>query len=71
MRKLDISKLESLSTANEFLDKKYGAKGTDSRDKFDSESSDWYNEQVSGSYRISMPKALHASLQESHKNRSR
>lgn len=64
MRKLDMTKLAKLTTANEMLDKKYGAEGTESRAKFDAESQAWYDEQLSGSYRITMPKALHQSLVE-------
>lgn len=64
MRKLDMTKLAKLSTANEMLDKKYGAEGTESRAIFDAESRTWYEQQLFGSYRITMPKALHKSLVE-------
>lgn len=63
-RKLDMTKLAQLPTANEMLDKKYGAEGTESRATFDAESKAWYEEQLSGSYRITMPKNLHQSLVE-------
>lgn len=62
MRKLDVNKLATLTTANDMLDKKYGAQGTESRTAFDVESQAWYEGQVLGSYRISMPKNLHESL---------
>jgi len=62
MMKLDMTKLASLPTANEMLDKKYGVEGTASRAEFDAESQAWYENQISGSYRITMPKALHESL---------
>ena len=64
MRKLDMTKLAKLTTANEMLDSKYGAEGTESRARFNAESQAWYDEQLSGSYRITMPKALHQSLVE-------
>ena len=59
MRKLNMEKLAALSTANEILDEKYGAPGTESRAQFDAESQAWYESQISGSYHISMPKHLH------------
>lgn len=62
MKKLDMTKLATLPTANEMLDKKYGEVGTECRAQFDAESQAWYEGQVSGTYRITMPKALHASL---------
>lgn len=62
MRKININKLATLSTANEMLDKKYGVEGTESRAQFDKESQLWYEQQLSGTYRITMPKALHKSL---------
>jgi len=62
MRQLNMAKLAALPTANEMLDKKYGAEGTESRAQFDAESKAWYESQISGSYRITMPKALHESL---------
>ena len=62
MRNLDMTKLATLPTANEMLDKTDGAEGTKSRAKFDAESQSWYDNQISGSYRITMPKALHQSL---------
>ena len=64
MRKLDMTKLAKLTTANEMLDSKYGAEGTESRARFNAESQAWYDEQLSGSYRITMSKALHQSLVE-------
>lgn len=69
MRKLDATKLAMLSTANEMLDKKYGTEGTESRTQFDADSKEWYEGQVSGSYRITMPVALHRTLVELTKNR--
>ena len=42
MRKLNMSKLATLPTANDMLDKKYGAEGTESRAHFDAESKAWY-----------------------------
>ena len=62
MRKLNMSKLATLPTANDMLDKKYGEKGTKSRAQFDAESKAWYDSQILGSYRITMPKPLHDSL---------
>ena len=62
MKKLDMNKLAALPTANDMLDKKYGAEGTESRAQFDAESKAWYDSQVFGSYRITMPKSLHESL---------
>lgn len=62
MRKFNMAKLATLPTANEMLDKKYGADGTESRAHFDAESKAWYDSQISGSYRITMPKSLHESL---------
>lgn len=62
MRKLDMNKLAALPTANDMLDKKYGVEGTESRARFNAESQAWYDSQVSGSYRITMPKSLHESL---------
>ena len=40
MRKFNMAKLATLPTANEMLDKKYGAEGTESRAHFDAESKD-------------------------------
>lgn len=37
MRRLDMSKLAALSTANDMLNKKYGAEGMESRAQFDAE----------------------------------
>lgn len=62
MRKLNMTKLATLPTANEMLDSKYGAEGTESRAAFDAESKAWYEDQLYGSYRISMSKSLHKSL---------
>lgn len=62
MRKLNMEKLADLPTANDMLDEKYGVEGTESRAKFDEESKAWYDSQISGTYRITMPKALHESL---------
>lgn len=62
MRQLNMTKLAALPTANEMLDKKYGKEGTKSRTQFDAKSKIWYESQISGSYRITMPKALHESL---------
>ena len=42
MRQLDMTKLAALPTANDMLDKKYGAEGTESRAHFDAESKAWY-----------------------------
>ena len=42
MRKLSMSKLATLPTANDMLDKKYGAEGTESRAHFDAQSKAWY-----------------------------
>lgn len=64
MRKLDMKKLAMLPTANDMLDKKYGAEGTESRAAFDAESKAWYEDQLYGSYRITMSKSLHKSLLE-------
>ena len=41
-----MTKLATLPTANEMLDKKYGAEGTKSRAKFDAESQSWYDNQI-------------------------
>lgn len=46
MRKLDMTKLAALPTANEMLDKKYGAEGTESRARFDAKSRAWYDRQI-------------------------
>lgn len=46
MRQLDMTKLAALPTANEMLDKKYGAEGTESRAHFDAESKAWYDRQI-------------------------
>lgn len=69
MRKLDMNKLAALPTANDMLDQKYGQEGTESRSKFDAESKEWYEGQLSGSYRITMPKSLHESLSKIVKQR--
>ena len=42
MRQLDMTKLAALPTANNMLNKKYGAEGTESRARFDAESKAWY-----------------------------
>lgn len=42
MTEFDINKLEGLHTASELLDKKYGRKGTESRDEFDGKARAWY-----------------------------
>ena len=62
MRKLDMTKLAQMETANDLLDKKYGKEGTASRAEFDAASQAWYDSQISASYHITMPKALHDSL---------
>ena len=46
MRQLDMTKLAALPTANDMLDKKYGAEGTESRARFDAESKAWYDSQI-------------------------
>ena len=42
MTKLDKLKLGRLSSVNDKLDSKYGAKGTPEREEFDSKSISWY-----------------------------
>lgn len=42
MTEFDINKLEGLHTASEVLDKKYGRKGTESREEFDGKARAWY-----------------------------
>ena len=42
MTEFDINKLEGLHTASELLDKKYGRKGTESREEFDGKARAWY-----------------------------
>lgn len=42
MRQLDPQKLNQLPTFNEYLDSKYGKRGTFEREKFDEESFAWY-----------------------------
>ena len=42
MTEFDINKLEGLHTASELLDKKYGRKGTESREEFDGKARVWY-----------------------------
>lgn len=69
MRKLDMTKLALLPTANDMLDKKYGAEGSESRARFDAESQAWYESQLSGTYRIQMPKSLHKYLTEMTKQK--
>lgn len=64
MKKLDMTKLAKLPTANDMLDKKYGTEGTEGRALFDAQSKIWYEDQTSGSYRITMSKALHQALAE-------
>jgi hypothetical protein len=46
MRQLDMTKLATLPTANEMLNKKYGVEGTESRARFDAESKAWYDSQI-------------------------
>lgn len=46
MRQLDTTKLAALPTANNMLNKKYGAEGTESRARFDAESKAWYDRQI-------------------------
>ena len=62
MRQLDMTKLATLTTANELLDKKYGKEGSASRAQFDKESQEWYENQTTSSYHITMPKMLHSTL---------
>ena len=50
MRQLDMTKLATLPTANEMLDKKYGAEGTESRARFDAESKAWYDSWIFKSF---------------------
>lgn len=42
MRKFDIEKLNRLHTAGEHLDNKYGAEGSQSRQRFKDEAMAWY-----------------------------
>ena len=42
MRKFDIEKLNRLHTAGELLDNKYGAEGSQSRQRFKDEAMAWY-----------------------------
>lgn len=42
MKKIDLKKINSLPTASESLDKKYGVKGTVSRDMFEAKAKSWY-----------------------------
>lgn len=42
MRQLDPKKLEKLSTANSYLDEKYGSLGTMSREQFNEDSLAWF-----------------------------
>lgn len=46
MRQLNRTKLATLPTANDMLDKKYGKEGTESREQFDAESEMWYKSQI-------------------------
>ena len=47
MRKdIDLKKLESLPTANEMLDEKYGKLGTVTRDAFEAKAKAWYYAEV-------------------------
>ena len=41
-----MTTLAALPTANDTLDKKYGAEGTESRTHFDAESKVWYENQI-------------------------
>lgn len=40
--KIDINKLKHLPTAEDMLSKKYGEKGTESREEFDAKALSWY-----------------------------